>query len=922
MLFRGLPWGIAQALLAAAYLVAAHLAHAVYPTGGPVSPIWPPAGLAIAALALWGRTLSPAIAMGSFGAGIILADSPLPVAAGIAVGDTLEAMLGALVLRRLQVQGEVTRISDAAAILVVAALAPLLSATAGVTSLLLGGALSWDDYPAGWLAWWQGHVLGALIVLPAMLAWAGRPSAVKYLERPLEFVAVLALSALVAGFAYLGHDHLAWFDVPIQPTGAFLFLPMLWAVLRLRPRETTLVVALASGLAALFTLAGAGDDIIVPLLRLQLILVSVGGGSLLLTGAIAERAHAVQALKDSQARLSLALKAGRSGTFQWNAETGACSWSDELLSLYGISSFGGRYKDWLACVVPEDQMIAREAGQRVLEKGEIEIIFRIRRGNDGEIRWMHGRAKLLKTAAGQHPQMIGIQMDITEHRQAEQRMHQQAMLLELTPDPTMVWSLGDGIRLWNRGCEQLYGYSREEAQGKPPGRLLKTVFPVSPEQFRQELERDGTWAGELRHTTRDGRQLVVESWMRRLDIDGTEMVLEATRDITDRKRAELALQESERRLVLALEAGGSSVWEVDVPTGSVMYLGQFAATLGYVPHELGSLDDCLAIVHDDDRQAMLENLDRIFRGVVDNTSLECRLHAKDGGWRWVLFQAIAAEKDERGQALRVVGTTTDITQRKQAETQVQRLNAELERRVQHRTAELEHANEALLHSNMELQHFAHATAHDLQTPLRSIAGFAQLVQKEVQGRVDEQVDEWSSQVVSNTKRLQILIQEILAYSRLDTQARPFEKVDLKLIFDEVAASLVAPIQESGAQISCGPLPTVSADRTQMAQLLQNLIENGIKYNRTKPPRVEIACERQDDEWLFSVQDNGIGIEPRHQERVFEIFRRLHTYAKVPGTGIGLALCRRIVERHGGRIWVESRPGEGSTFRFTLPATRT
>jgi light-regulated signal transduction histidine kinase (bacteriophytochrome) len=130
---------------------------------------------------------------------------------------------------------------------------------------------------------------------------------------------------------------------------------------------------------------------------------------------------------------------------------------------------------------------------------------------------------------------------------------------------------------------------------------------------------------------------------------------------------------------------------------------------------------------------------------------------------------------------------------------------------------------------------------------------------------------------------------------------------------------VVLIRESGAEIRYGPLPTVSADRTQIAQLLQNLIENGIKYNRAKPPRVEIACQRRGAEWLFSVRDNGIGIDPRHHDRIFEIFRRLHTYAKVPGTGIGLALCRRIVERHHGRIWVESRPEGGSTFHFTLPA---
>lgn len=905
--------------LIAVYGAAAQVSHTVAFLDGTVSPLWLPAGLGIGALALWGLPFWPAIAMGAFGASFFLAGNPLLAAAGMALGNTLEAVLGALALRRLRVRGEVARVRDALAMLVVAALAPLLSATVGVSCLTLEGISTWDQYPRSWLIWWQGNFMGVLIVLPVILAWAGQPSTVKYPARPLEFAGVATMSVLLTGYAYLNGDVLPGLDVPFLPPSAFLLPPMVWAVLRLRPRETALVLALASGLAVAFTLAGSGSEAVGPLLWLQMVLVSVGGGTLLLTGAIAERAHAEQALRENRERLSLALKAGRSGTFQWNAETGACQWSEELLTLYGLTSFGGRYKDWLACVVPEDQTMAREAGQRVIQKGEVEIIFRIRRGDTGEVRWMHGRAKLLGDAAGRHRQMIGIQMDITEHRQAEQQMRQQAMLLELTPDPTLVWSQSDGIRFWNRGCEQLYGYSWQEALGKSPHSLLGTVFPVSPEQFHRELERDGSWAGEIRHITRDGRQLVVESWMRQLDIGGELMVLEATRDITDRKRADLALKESERRLALALEAAGSSVWEVEMPAGAVTYFGKFAAALGYVPSELGNLDGCVAIVHDDERDAMLDCIEKLIDGRVDNTGLECRLRAKDGSWHWVLFQAIAAERDALGQAVRIVGTTTDITQRKLAEAQVQRLNAELEQRVQSRTAELERANEALLHSNMELQHFAHATAHDLQTPLRSIAGFAQLVQREVQGRVDERVDEWSSQVVVNTKRLQILIQELLTYSRLDAQARPAEAVDLRQLVDEVAASLAAVIQETGAEISCGPLPSIPADRTQLAQLLQNLIENGIKYNRTRPPRVAIAGERRGSEWLFSVADNGIGIDPRHHDRIFEIFRRLHTYAQVPGTGIGLALCRRIVERHGGRLWVASAPGRGSIFYFTLPA---
>ncbi|HJW25014.1 MAG TPA: ATP-binding protein [Rhodocyclaceae bacterium] len=258
-------------------------------------------------------------------------------------------------------------------------------------------------------------------------------------------------------------------------------------------------------------------------------------------------------------------------------------------------------------------------------------------------------------------------------------------------------------------------------------------------------------------------------------------------------------------------------------------------------------------------------------------------------------------------------------ERGQAEREVLRLNALLERRVEERTAELERANEALLKSNLDLQQFAHVAAHDMQTPLRSIAGFAQLLCKDYEGRLDPNADLYLHQVVGNTRRLQLLIQDLLAYSRLDSQARPFEPTDLNQVFDEVLATLASPIRESGAEVTSGPLPTLAVDRIQIAQVLQNLIENGLKYNREKTPRVRVSAEFQDGEWLFEVRDNGIGIPAHQRERIFEIFRRLHTYQEYPGSGIGLAICHRIVERHGGRIWVEPGPEGGSVFHFTLPA---
>jgi PAS domain S-box-containing protein len=339
--------------------------------------------------------------------------------------------------------------------------------------------------------------------------------------------------------------------------------------------------------------------------------------------------------------------------------------------------------------------------------------------------------------------------------------------------------------------------------------------------------------------------------------------------------------------------------------------------VGFAPGELTTVNEWLSRVHDEDRPGVVGMIDDVIHGRRDSYWVELRLQAKDGSWRWLLCQAVAAERDSGGLARRLVGTHTDITARKAAEAEIQRLNAELEKRVQERTAQLQQSNEALIQSNMELQRFAHAAAHDLQTPLRSIAGFAQLLQGELKGHLNERADEWLTQVIDNTRRLQTLILELLAYARLDVQARPFAAVDLGEVFDQVVATLAAPIGATGAQVSREALPTLLADRTQMAQLLQNLIENGIKYNRSRPPRVSVTWTAREGEAVFAVADNGIGIAPRHHQRIFEIFRRLHSHGQIPGTGIGLAICQRIVERHGGRLWVESEPGRGSTFYFAL-----
>ncbi len=247
----------------------------------------------------------------------------------------------------------------------------------------------------------------------------------------------------------------------------------------------------------------------------------------------------------------------------------------------------------------------------------------------------------------------------------------------------------------------------------------------------------------------------------------------------------------------------------------------------------------------------------------------------------------------------IVESMRDITERKRAEEELARRTAELAR------------------SNAELEQFAYVVSHDLQEPLRMISGFTKLLEKRYRGRLDKSADEFIAYIVDGTARMQRMIEDLLAYSRVGTRGKPFEPTDCEVIFDQAMINLKVAIEQSGAVVTHDPLPVITADTIQMIGLFQNLISNAIKFRREEPAQVHISAKMKGNEWVFSVRDNGIGIAPELFGHLFQLFQRLHP-DEYPGTGIGLATCKRIVERHGGRIWVESEAGKGSIFYFTIP----
>jgi two-component system, sensor histidine kinase and response regulator len=253
-----------------------------------------------------------------------------------------------------------------------------------------------------------------------------------------------------------------------------------------------------------------------------------------------------------------------------------------------------------------------------------------------------------------------------------------------------------------------------------------------------------------------------------------------------------------------------------------------------------------------------------------------------------------------------------------SEEKLKNLNALLEERVAERSAAAEQKARELARSNAELQQFVHVSSHDLKEPLRTITSYVQLLQQSYKDKLGSEADDYVHFVVEGTHRLQQLIDDLLSYTRLSAPEQPARSTDLSKVFQETLLNLETALKETGAQITWDPLPVVTANPSHMILLFQNLIGNAIKFRGKDHPKIHVSARREGDEWFFSVSDNGIGIDPKYFEKLFIVFQRLHTREEYPGTGIGLALCRKIVEQHGGKIWVESKMGKGSVFHFTLP----
>jgi PAS domain S-box-containing protein len=453
--------------------------------------------------------------------------------------------------------------------------------------------------------------------------------------------------------------------------------------------------------------------------------------------------------------------------------------------------------------------------------------------------------------------------------------------------------LGD-ILSWNPGAEKMTGRTHDEILGQNFSRFFpaEAIARGRPQEILQLAADNGLFEDQGPRLRKDGSRFVTRTtFTASRDADGVLRGFSViSRDLT-------ASLESDAKYAALLDAGADAVVVVN-GAGTIVLLNlQAEKQFGYRRDEL--LGQSMTKIIPEGFAERLTGDASVTKGSAERSDVALELcgRRKDGSEFPV--EVMLSSLEIAGGVL-VTTAIRDVSARKKIEAELHRNITELYR------------------SNEELGQFAYVASHDLQEPLRMVASYTQLLSKRYKGRLDADADEFIAFAVDGANRMQRLIQDLLVYSRVGTKGKVLLDTSSEEALQAALMNLRGAIDESGAQVTHDPLPGVMADEMQLTQLFQNLVGNAIKYQRAGVPTVHVSAARSGEEkWLFSVKDNGLGIDSRHFERIFGMFQRLHGRDEFAGTGIGLAICKKIVERHGGEIWVESEPGNGSTFRFAL-----
>jgi len=536
---------------------------------------------------------------------------------------------------------------------------------------------------------------------------------------------------------------------------------------------------------------------------------------------------------------------------------------------------------------------------------------------DGSIVWVSFTMVVERDAAGKPQYEIAFFDDITARKQAEAALRESEERFRSVVD-----SANDGILVYDKQLNVVAGnLAAERILGLPLADIIGAAgftsllpcvhadgSPVLPDErpTRLTVKSGKPLTGQIVGIYRaDGSMNWVSvntGFLRRPGDTDWYGVVSTIGDITKQRHAEIALSASEALYRQTFELATAGIAHVDLSGRFMKVNRRLCEILGYGEQELIGRA-VKEISHPEDRNLTDSQRMRVRSGEKPSVRFEKRYIRKSGAIVWVDL-SVALACDASGVPQYEIALFDDITERKKAE------------------AALREAHEELKRSNAELEQFAYVASHDLQEPLRMVSSYTQLLMRRYGDKLDGDAKDFTAFIVDGATRMKQLIEDLLAYSRVGTRDKNFKPVDSESSLRRALTNLRAAIQDSGATVTQDKLPTIPCDEVQLAQLFQNLIGNALKFRKPDvAPAVHVGAAEQGAEWEFMVRDNGIGIEPQYFERIFMVFQRLHDKGEYPGTGIGLAIVKKVVERHGGRIWVQSQPGAGTTFHFTMPKER-
>lgn len=585
------------------------------------------------------------------------------------------------------------------------------------------------------------------------------------------------------------------------------------------------------------------------------------------------------------------------------------SWNPGVKSLLGYSrrDFVGQPASMIFTLADQGRGLESQERERAIQEGRIADV-RWHRKQDGTGVYADSLLVAVKDPAGQVLYFGKILQDATERHRAEERLQNAldyaAGIIATMHEPLLVLDSQLRVQLGNRCYYQTFQASPADTVGKALHELGNGQFDVpSLHDLLEDVLLHNTAIDDfdVEFEIPNVGYKAVSLNARKLcqGTNETDLVLLTLEDITKRKVSERTLAESEARYELVARATNDVIWDWDLRTDRVRWNPVVEDVFGYAAQEVGPLIGWWRErIHPEERARVVEGLARSIQACEENWSAEYRFRHADGSYTPVFDRGYIVH-DEKGRGVRMVGSIQDLTARKRSEEERERLLQELER------------------SNGELSQFAYVASHDLQAPLRMVTAYTQLLARHLQSQLDEKGQTFMNMVLDGAGTMQELVQALLRYAQVGQDEPIRTPIPAELVIQTALVNLELLRVETEGQITHEELPVIVGDKLQLLQLFQNLFGNALKYRKPmEPPRIHVAAEERESEWLFSVTDNGQGIDERDFEKVFVPLKRLHG-KEVPGTGIGLAICRKIVERHGGRIWVESEVGQGSVFYFTL-----